>query len=584
MKSFGQYIVENSLSDLKEIDVSKIIMEWYPGNSLAHVRTQIYESTVCIMAKYGSSSIGSIKKALGNSEMNSKYAKPFYERYLNEYKGDVDALKGLSAWVRFLGGPILELGKMKSFIHDSIDTYYESVPATFKLPNASKQNTADCVLISDGSPRDLYNALADLKAKDEATQIKRIRPGRMGKVTIVDSGKKGIVSFYQVSLKNEGQVGKAGMFVNRQWLGGGKFSSPGEAKATFQRNEHIPDFDELLDEGLIDWAKGAASKVVASLQAFVSWASGKLQSIVSRMTGSAERYANKKIRKNKGIKAIENIFSDMGQSLNEEFLIEAEGPVKLTQGQVENFRLVYQEFVASETINQIHNINMQKVGLLNKSYKQKNREMDPIYISGDGNLNLNKWKKDLAYLGSITYDKKTKVYKDSKGKKITTVSRAQVFPMYKIAANYSANVVIEGLLRTASDSLGTYKTIGNALYAMTGNLEAEVKFGNTQLPILICYGGKTQKLVVLGTREDYSKDLTADLKAGAKKIKSDYPVLRLRYNKKDGYNVVNMKLLNSFKPAGKTVEPWFMEYGIRTNSGSSFTCTVEASKPTNKWQ
>ena len=585
MKSFSQYITENPLSDLEKIDVSTIIMEWYPGNAMAHVRTQIYESTVCIMAKWGSSSISNIKKAISYSEMNSKYAVPFYERYLEKYKNDGAALKGLSVWVDFLGAPIKELGTMKSFIHDSIDDYYDSVPATFKLPTSTKQNTADCVLIVDGTPRDLYNALADLKAKDEDTQIKRIRPGKMGKVTIINSSKRGIVSFYQVSLKNEGQVGKAGLFVNAQWLGGGSINAPDSAQATrqFTASHHIPDFDELLNEGLIDWAKGAASKIVSSMQAFVSWAANKLGSLVSKMTKKKERYANKKIRKNKGIKAIENIFSEMGQSLNEEFLTEKKDPVKLTKGQVANFKLVYDEFIVSGTINEIHNLNMTKVNLLNKSYKLKGREMDPIYVSGDGTLDMNQWKKDLKYLGEISYDKKTKIYTDNKKNQITEVSRAQVNPMYKIASNYSANVVIEGLLKTAQDSLGTYKTIGQALYAMTGNLEAEVKFGNTKLPILICYGGKTQKLVVLGKREDYSSALTAGLEAGASKIKSDYPVLRLRYNKKEGYNVVNMKLLNSFKPTGESIVPWFMEYGIRTNSGSSFTCTVEASQPTDKW-
>ena len=583
MKSFKQHLSESILPNQEEVNVSQIIMAWYPGKSNATNRTQIYESAVVIRALGGTPSVSTIRSAMSNTEFND-IAKGFYVQFFDKYKGDRNAFAALAVWVDFLGKPIEKVKGITDFIHASINKYYSSVPSTFEVGDFAKENTTDCVLIANGSADDLWNALSDLKLKDEATQIKRIRPfGKLGGVTIIDSNKKGLVSFYQVSLKNEGQVGKAGTFVNQYWLGGGKFSSPGEAQATLQRSEHIPDFDELLDEGLIDWAKGKAAKVVASVSNFVSWAANKLGSIVSKITKSAERFANKKIKRSKGIKAIENIFSEMGQSLNEEFLTEATGPVKLTPGQVENFRIVYQDFLGrgDSNVNEVHNFNMNTVKILNRSFAQENRDMDPIVVIGDGRLDINQWAEDLTYLGTITY--KDKIYRDNKGKKITTVTRAQVNPMYKIASNFSANVVIEGLLRTAMDSLGTYKTIGKALFAMTGNLEAEVKFGNTKLPLLICYGGKTQKLVVMGKRDDYSTALTDKLVNDSKGIDTDYPILSLRYNKKEGYNVVNLKLLNSFKTSGKTVKPTWMQYGIRTNSGSSFTCTIEASRPTDTW-
>jgi hypothetical protein len=583
MKSFKQHLSESILPNQEEVNVSQIIMAWYPGKSNATNRTQIYESAVVIRALGGTPSVSTIRSAMSNTEFND-IAKGFYVQFFDKYKGDRNAFAALAVWVDFLGKPIEKVKGITDFIHASINKYYSSVPSTFEVGDFAKENTTDCVLIANGSADDLWNALSDLKLKDEATQIKRIRPfGKLGGVTIIDSSKKGLVSFYQVSLKNEGQVGKAGTFVNQYWLGGGKFSSPGEAQATLQRSEHIPDFDELLKEGLIDWAKGKAAKVVASVQAFVSWTSNKLGSIVSKITNTAERFANKKLKKSKGIKAIENIFSEMGQSLTEEFLTEATGPVKLTPGQVENFRIVYQDFLGSggSNVNEVHNFNMSTVKILNRSFAQENRDMEPITVIGDGRLDINQWAEDLKYLGTITY--KDKIYIDNKGKKITTVTRAQVNPMYKIASNYSANVVIEGLLRTATDSLGTYKTIGKALFAMTGNLEAEVKFGNTKLPLLICYGGKTQKLAVMGKRDDYSTALTDKLVNDSKGIDTDYPILSLRYNKKEGYNVVNMKLLNSFVSSGDTVKPTWMQYGIRTNSGSSFTCTVEASRPTDTW-
>jgi hypothetical protein len=68
---------------------------------------------------------------------------------------------------------------------------------------------------------------------------------------------------------------------------------------------------------------------------------------------------------------------------------------------------------------------------------------------------------------------------------------------------------------------------------------------------------------------------------------TDWPVLALRYNKagtSPQYNVVNMKLLSKFTPQGDTVVPEWLEFGIRTNSGSSFTCTIEASQTTTNWK
>lgn len=582
MKTFNQYLTEEPLSDKENLDVGVVVKEWF---SDATSRTQIYESTVCIMALKGKSNRQAIESAIKHEDFNP-IAKSFYDKFFAEFGSDGDAIKGLSTWVEFLGGPITKLGKMQSFVHNSIDYYYRAAPKTFEVPDASKANTADCVLLVNGSKSSFFSILADLKEKDEQTQIRRIRPfGKLGGVTIVDSNKKGLISFYQVSLKAEGQVGKAGGWVNQNWLGGGSAGSPLQQKAVAQS------FDEMLEEGqLLDWTKGKFSKVVASVQAFTSWAAGKLSKLASTISGKGARIANKLLGRNKGIKAIERIFQESGQSLTEaiggDLLWEKNDPVKLTPMQIENFQIVAKEFVAKDEINALHRKNVAMVSVLNSAFKQVDRDMDPIVMLGDGIIDTKSWKKELTYLASIVYDKKNKVFK-VKGKPITHVTRDNLALMFKIASNYGANVAIYGLLKSASNTLGTYKTISQALFAMSGNLEAEIKFGNTALPILICYGGKTQKLVSLGRREDYSKELTDKLVNTAKGMDTDWPVLALRYNKagtSPQYNVVNMKLLSKFTPQGEKVVPEWLEFGIRTNSGSSFTCTIEASQTTKNWK
>ena len=67
----------------------------------------------------------------------------------------------------------------------------------------------------------------------------------------------------------------------------------------------------------------------------------------------------------------------------------------------------------------------------------------------------------------------------------------------------------------------------------------------------------------------------------------NWPVVAFRYNKKGSspdYNVVTMKLLSQFDESGEKPEPKWMQFGIRTNSGSSFTCTIEAQQHYKTWQ
>ena len=56
-----------------------------------------------------------------------------------------------------------------------------------------------------------------------------------------------------------------------------------------------------------------------------------------------------------------------------------------------------------------------------------------------------------------------------------------------------------------------YKNLSQALFAFSAEVESEVKFGNTSLPLVIVYGGEDKKAIVLGTRSDYKQDKTIEL-------------------------------------------------------------------------
>ena len=619
MKSFKQHLSEKINTSSSTMDVPT----WIKGQKDwdSHARTQIYESTVCIVAIKGKDpKIEDIKAAMKNAEFNP-IAKGFYERFFQEHDGQKEAYDALKLWVQDVGGKAAELGKMKSFIHKRIDDYYTEAPETFEVPEATKNNTADAILIEDGSPGTLFSALKSLVTLSKTEQKKRIKMGgwKKSRVSITDGKGTVLISFYQCSLKNDGQVGKSGAYLNKNLIGGTEttkkgteqirsVASPEKAlsslKAVVKRGkdrgftfgEEVL-YERMLEEGkLIDFAKGKLSKVVSSLKNFAAWAANKLSKLASKVVGKGQAIANKLLRRNKGLKAIEDIFSQIGQPITEEYFSEAiDAPVKLTSGMIDGFKVVEKEFLKSGLINNVHKSNVKLMNDMN-SKKMAGRVMDPVVMLPNENaaiVDTKIWARTISTLTSISYDKKSKTFHPGKYKwpkgPPGYVTREDLDPMFKIAMNFSANVAIFGILKGMLDEIETTQTVTSAaLHTLSGQLEGEVRFGNTALPLIIIYGGKHQEIKAMGKRDDYVKDQKKELTAKSGNV-GDFPVLVFRYNKQGDkapkYNTVNMRLLSKYEPNEPDgFKPIWLEFGIRTNTGSGFSCTIEASNPTPDWK
>ena len=168
------------------------------------------------------------------------------------------------------------------------------------------------------------------------------------------------------------------------------------------------------------------------------------------------------------------------------------------------------------------------------------------------------------------------------------VSRRQVNLIFKLGSNFSANISIYGILRGVELVLKQkeYGTLSAALFSLAANLESEVKFGNTALPLIIVYGGKRGKLVVLGKREDYQKKRVGELIEKGKEF-NNFPWLVLSVQKSGGtekFNTVGFKLISGFSEKGDEPTPEWLPYSVRTNSGSNFTCTIEGGQLTTNWR
>ena len=614
MKSFQQFF-EASLQNVKVLDIELVLQDpnWYGGRAKSDQRTHIFESTACIVAMEGKSlTLSGLQSVMNDSEFDS-IAKEFYTRFLNEkseFNGsDPDAVKALLDWIVLIGGPTADLGGMSAFIQNSINKYYTSAPKSFEAASAVKQNTTDIVLIKDGSASDFFSLLGELKgldAKYPGAEIppssKRIRTTKDGKCTIIDSGKKAVLSFYQVSLKKgmgEAQAGKAAEWLNKNYISGTEItkkgteriraiSSPGRAAALAKERGYVKDEyetvgDIMLQEGFLDFIRGKITSAIEDVKNFVKWSISSVSRVTGAIIPKIERFAQSVIKGDKGIKAIENILSKISGPLTEEYFNEASNTnVRLTQSLMDDFKVVDKEFLRGRKINKVHRQNVKLYTKLNKKYKFKGRPMDPIVMLQGIDAGIISVKSTRKEIQSLLKKKPNKqgVW--------PLVTRRQVNLIFKLGSNFSANISIYGILRGVELVLKQkeYGTLSAALFSLAANLESEVKFGNTALPLIIVYGGKRGKLVVLGKREDYQKKRVGELTEKGKEF-NNFPWLVLSVQKSGGtekFNTVGFKLISGFSEKGDEPTPEWLPYSVRTNSGSNFTCTIEGGQLTTNWR
>ena len=102
-------------------------------------------------------------------------------------------------------------------------------------------------------------------------------------------------------------------------------------------------------------------------------------------------------------------------------------------------------------------------------------------------------------------------------------------------------------------------------------MEGEAKFGNTAIPVVICYGGQKTP-TKLGSRKDFESKKKEKLENINQKY-NDYPILVIRINKLQPHNSINLFLLNSVDVVQDHADPAWMNVAIATNSGSKSVMT-----------
>jgi len=564
--------VIGKLPQEKQIDVDSLV-----SAEDSTVATEMYEAAGVIVGIAGLKlSSQKISSVMSNSEF-SPTAKKWIENFLKVHPNK-EALDALLNWIILIGGAVADIhgGVFKDFIHKNIKQYYDNSPITFQIPTGEKANTADVVFVTNGKSSILLDTFKQISALSDKDQTLRVKTDKKGLVTLLDKKGKEIVSFYQISLKKafeKARIGRATTFINKNYAGGISLGSPTQAASVAK---------DFQTEGFFGDVFSKFKDIVSGgFKNFVGWVKKKYTKIGQVIAGVAVKLSNQMIKSNRGIKSISNVMNmtQLNESSVNSFLGEKKSQdIKVTKTLVKEFKTIENEFIKKDAVNKIHKQNVALLEKLNSSYAVPGRKVPPILMLpniGAGIVDMTTIENEIS-----------KVIKSKEGDIIT---KSDIYVALKIGMNYSANVAIFAILKSIERNISQYENLSQALFAFSAEVESEVKFGNTSLPLVIVYGGSDKKAIVLGTRSDYKKDKTNKLSQTGRGY-DDFPVAIISVRKaKAGktqqlYNVIHFKIVSDFKDVGGKPEPIYLLFELIADQSRSFTLKIEGNKYQDKFK
>ena len=562
--------VIGKLPQEKQIDVGSLV-----SAEDSTVATEMYEAAGVIVGMAGLKlSKQKISSVINNNQF-SPIAKTWMENFLKVHPNK-EALDALLNWIILIGGAVTDIhsGVFKDFIHKSINVYYDNSPSTFEVPTAEKPNTADVVFLINGKSSILLNTFKQISKLPDKQQASRVKTDKKGLVTLLDEKGKEIVSFYQISLKKafeKARVGRATTFINKNFAGGVSLGSPTQAASVAQ---------DFQTEGFFGDVFSKFKDIVSGgFKNFVGWVKKKYTKIAQVIAGVVVKLSNQMIKSNRGIKSISNVMNmtQLNESSLNSFLGEKKSQdIKVSKTLVKEFKTIENEFIKKDIVNKIHNQNVALLEKLNSSYAVPGRKVPPILMLPNNGAGI----VDMTTIGNEI----SKVIKSKEGDIIT---KSDIYVALKIGMNFSANVAILAILKSIEKNISQYENLSQALFAFSAEVESEVKFGNTSLPLVIVYGGSDKKAIVLGTRSDYKKDKTDELSQTGRGY-DDFPVAIISVRKATAgktqqlYNVIHFKIVSDFKEVDGKPEPIYLMFELIADQSRSFTLKIEGNKYQDK--
>ena len=514
--------------------------------------------------------------------------------------------------IDYIGGDIKDAAmptinwEKVDIIHKNIGPkYYKKMHKIWKTAK-TKENTADIIIITNGTAENLSAALPNCTEKND--------------IVWDDKGKCSIkavpgIEWYQISLKkgiDDARIGKLTTWLKGKYVEvvtdvtklGIQEPKP-ITNEVMQRGNYLGvsyGFDDridqiLLDEGLFDIFKSIKDKVVGGFKKFVDWAKKKLRKLV----GGIFKLANKVMSSNPVLNNANEILvlaNVSARVLSEEFLEEKENKVIEFKKDSDRKRLL-KKMIKFEKQLKSHSVNAEYAKLVKKAGELDDQKRESygnkpavLFLSSTEEAKVN--ELTFANEAANIIDKLKKYETNDDGKIVTEVRTKDLFLPLKVASHYTAYNAINVILGKIEDNIKEYGTVMTSAMHFVADSKAEAKFGNTELPLWIVYGQRG-KAHYMGTKETQGegeeeilgfKDLEFDrLKKNPHAIAVDQPFIVIRIVKAKvtassynlgGHNVTELYLMSGFQD--KPPLPKYMLMNFTTSSGSSFTMKVEVEK------
>ncbi len=451
-----------------------------------------------------------------------------------------------------LNGTSLEsLGKPTDFIHKDIKkfyTYAEDYNKRFIKEKEGKENTADIVLIYGGSANDVYEALKSGNIEQEDVDS-------MAKI------KNKNVKFALISLK--AGSAKLGRVLTQlvSYVGQDIPAVPSKEKP------------KPLNEGLLDTISQSISTLITKLKGVPDLAKEYYKSfinVINPFTKKISSFFSKELNDN--VKQINNSDYKNIQRLENE--IEKEiGPVNEAKGKCgkEGAELKDSLFKNMKAFRNILKSDNTDVVLIQKILQYSNnpllKQNFPILISQEQIESVKNFRSILInLLNSIEND-----YNVS-----DCIDRATLNPILKYRANILSlryiDLILANILKDVNSSDSS--KIREEFIKLASVLSTEAVFGNNvSLPLIKFTGKKIEKLKYKRNFKFEVPDKIDDLKLGK---------LKINIVPDEGYLTVYLYLFNGMVTEDDITVPTYIEYLMKSNSGSAFTFSVEGSKVVEK--
>ena len=618
MKSLKTYIREESDKDFEK-NIKKMEKSVGAGVSAAGV----YESWVFIVARLSGDKIRptptDIDNARNDTEFHNKGEAWFTKiGWTSGLKDEPEAVTDNGYRVAWIIDAIQEVGKdvkdipgitwgkklNGKIIHENLGkNYYDKIDKMWREGD-SKENTADIVFVTKGSPADLTSALEDANKAGTITWGADYGDSVNGRLSTKD--KK--IQWFQVSLKKgieDARIGKVSSYLRQKYADEGFTAQIVDLPTSIVQepitNEIIRrgnylgvsyGFDDridqiLLDEGLFDVFKSLKDKLVGSIKKLVDWASTKLRKIV----GGAVKLARKSVASNPVLDNANAILATANmdaKTISEGFLVEKTAePIKFKSDKARTNSIVNWRALKKQLSG----------GMVNKEYAKIQLNIDALNASKAEKFKKSK-KDAVLFLTTVAAGKlEEKTFEkivDDIIKKLDNdkwrdgdLTSMDYFLPLKVASHYTAYNAINVILLNLKGNIKAQQNVIDAAKTFVADIKAEAKFGNTRLPLYIVYGhgGKAH---YMQTKPLFHKQSEADIQKVADDANIDQPyvVVQITPSKSTegsyglgGHNTTQVYLMSGLKQVGEDeFKTNYLILNFTTSSGSKFTMKAEVEK------